>query len=44
MSFPELLDVLNERLIAEGSQPITFESDCATVPRRARAARKKKVE
>ena len=28
MSFPELLDVLNERLIAEGSEPIAFESDC----------------
>jgi succinate dehydrogenase / fumarate reductase iron-sulfur subunit len=28
MSFPELLDVLNERLIAQGSEPIAFESDC----------------
>jgi succinate dehydrogenase / fumarate reductase iron-sulfur subunit len=28
MSFPELLDVVNERLIAEGSEPIAFESDC----------------
>jgi succinate dehydrogenase / fumarate reductase iron-sulfur subunit len=28
MSFPELLDVLNERLIGEGSEPIAFESDC----------------
>jgi succinate dehydrogenase / fumarate reductase iron-sulfur subunit len=28
MSFPELLDMLNERLIAEGSEPIAFESDC----------------
>jgi succinate dehydrogenase / fumarate reductase iron-sulfur subunit len=28
MSFPELLDVLNERLIAAGSEPIAFESDC----------------
>jgi succinate dehydrogenase / fumarate reductase iron-sulfur subunit len=28
MSFVELLDVLNERLIAEGSEPIAFESDC----------------
>jgi succinate dehydrogenase / fumarate reductase iron-sulfur subunit len=28
MSFLELLDVLNERLIAEGSEPIAFESDC----------------
>jgi succinate dehydrogenase / fumarate reductase iron-sulfur subunit len=28
MSFPELLDVLNERLIAEGSEAIAFDSDC----------------
>jgi succinate dehydrogenase / fumarate reductase iron-sulfur subunit len=28
MSFPELLDILNERLIAEGSEPIAFDSDC----------------
>jgi succinate dehydrogenase / fumarate reductase iron-sulfur subunit len=28
MSFPELLDFLNERLIAQGSEPIAFESDC----------------
>jgi succinate dehydrogenase / fumarate reductase, iron-sulfur subunit len=28
MSFPELLDALNERLIAEGSEPIAFDSDC----------------
>jgi succinate dehydrogenase / fumarate reductase iron-sulfur subunit len=28
MSFPELLDLLNERLIAESSEPIAFESDC----------------
>jgi succinate dehydrogenase / fumarate reductase iron-sulfur subunit len=28
MSFPELLDLLNERLIATGSEPIAFESDC----------------
>jgi succinate dehydrogenase / fumarate reductase iron-sulfur subunit len=28
MSFPELLDVLNEQLTAEGSEPIAFESDC----------------
>jgi succinate dehydrogenase / fumarate reductase iron-sulfur subunit len=28
MSFPELLDVLNERLIAEGREPIAFDSDC----------------
>jgi succinate dehydrogenase / fumarate reductase iron-sulfur subunit len=28
MSFPELLDLLNERLTAEGSEPIAFESDC----------------
>jgi succinate dehydrogenase iron-sulfur subunit len=28
MSFPELLDLLNERLIAQGSEPIAFESDC----------------
>jgi succinate dehydrogenase / fumarate reductase iron-sulfur subunit len=28
MSFPELLDVLNERLVAEGTEPIAFDSDC----------------
>ncbi len=28
MSFLELLDVLNERLIAEGAEPIAFDSDC----------------
>ena len=28
MSFVELLDVLNERLIAEGDEPIAFDSDC----------------
>jgi succinate dehydrogenase / fumarate reductase iron-sulfur subunit len=28
MSFLELLDVLNERLIDDGSEPIAFESDC----------------
>jgi succinate dehydrogenase / fumarate reductase iron-sulfur subunit len=28
MSFPELLDVLNERLISEGRDPIAFDSDC----------------
>jgi succinate dehydrogenase / fumarate reductase iron-sulfur subunit len=28
MSFPELLDVLNERLIARGDEPIAFDSDC----------------
>jgi succinate dehydrogenase / fumarate reductase iron-sulfur subunit len=28
MSFVELLDLLNERLIATGSEPIAFESDC----------------
>ena len=28
MSFPELLDLLNERLIAQNSEPIAFESDC----------------
>jgi succinate dehydrogenase / fumarate reductase iron-sulfur subunit len=28
MSFPELLDLLNERLIATNSEPIAFESDC----------------
>ncbi len=27
-SFLELLDILNERLITEGSEPITFDSDC----------------
>jgi len=28
MSFLELLDVLNERLLADGVEPIAFESDC----------------
>jgi succinate dehydrogenase / fumarate reductase iron-sulfur subunit len=28
MSFPELLDLLNERLTAESSEPIAFDSDC----------------
>ena len=28
MSFLEMLDVLNERLIAEGKEPVAFESDC----------------
>lgn len=28
MSFPEMLDVLNEQLIAEGTEPIAFDSDC----------------
>ena len=28
MSFLEMLDVLNERLTAEGSEPIAFDSDC----------------
>jgi succinate dehydrogenase / fumarate reductase, iron-sulfur subunit len=28
MSFLELLDVLNERLIADGREPVAFESDC----------------
>jgi succinate dehydrogenase / fumarate reductase iron-sulfur subunit len=28
MSFPELLDVLNEQLTAQGAEPIAFESDC----------------
>ncbi|GIU84272.1 MAG: succinate dehydrogenase [Acidimicrobiales bacterium] len=28
MSFLELLDVLNERLIAQGEEPIAFDSDC----------------
>jgi len=28
MSFLELLDVLNERLIAAGREPVAFESDC----------------
>jgi succinate dehydrogenase / fumarate reductase iron-sulfur subunit len=28
MSFLELLDVLNERLIAEGREPVAFDSDC----------------
>src|SRR5438477_8312632 len=28
MSFLEMLDVLNERLIKEGQEPIAFDSDC----------------
>ena len=28
MSFLEMLDVLNERLISSGAQPVAFESDC----------------
>jgi succinate dehydrogenase / fumarate reductase iron-sulfur subunit len=28
MSFLELLDVLNERLVAEGREPVAFDSDC----------------
>jgi len=28
MSFLELLDVLNERLVAEGREPVAFEHDC----------------
>jgi succinate dehydrogenase / fumarate reductase, iron-sulfur subunit len=28
MSFLEMLDVLNERLVAQGKEPIYFESDC----------------
>ena len=28
MSFLEMLDMLNERLVAEGTEPIAFESDC----------------
>jgi succinate dehydrogenase / fumarate reductase iron-sulfur subunit len=28
MSFLEMLDVLNERLIAEGKEPVAFDSDC----------------
>ena len=28
MSFLEMLDVLNERLTAEGTEPIAFDSDC----------------
>ena len=28
MSFPELLDLLNERLVGEGREPVAFESDC----------------
>ena len=28
MSFLEMLDVLNERLIAEGEEPIAFDNDC----------------
>src|SRR5690554_7615171 len=28
MSFLEMLDVLNERLIAQGEEPIAFDHDC----------------
>jgi succinate dehydrogenase / fumarate reductase iron-sulfur subunit len=28
MSFVELLDLLNERLIAQGTEPVAFDSDC----------------
>ncbi|HEX7458405.1 MAG TPA: 2Fe-2S iron-sulfur cluster-binding protein, partial [Ginsengibacter sp.] len=28
MSFLEMFDVLNERLIEEGKEPITFDHDC----------------
>ena len=28
MSFLEMLDVVNDRLEAEGKEPIAFESDC----------------
>ena len=28
MSFLEMLDVLNERLNAEGEEPVAFDSDC----------------
>ena len=28
MSFLEMLDVLNERLISQGEEPIAFDSDC----------------
>ena len=28
MSFLEMLDVLNEKLIAEGAEPVEFEHDC----------------
>ena len=28
MSFLEMLDVVNERLIARGEEPIAFDSDC----------------
>ena len=28
MSFLEMLDVINERLISEGKEPIAFDSDC----------------
>lgn len=28
MSFLEMLDVLNERLVREGNEPVSFESDC----------------
>ena len=27
-SFLEMLDILNERLISEGQEPITFDHDC----------------
>ena len=29
MSFLEMFDVLNERLISEGKDPIAFDSDCS---------------
>ena len=32
MSFVELLDLLNERLIAQGTEPVAFESDCREGP------------
>ncbi len=28
MSFPEMLDVVNERLVIEGGEPIEFDNDC----------------
>ena len=28
MSFLEMLDLLNERLIAKGEEPVAFEHDC----------------
>ncbi|MDT7636591.1 MAG: succinate dehydrogenase / fumarate reductase, iron-sulfur subunit, partial [Pseudonocardiales bacterium] len=28
MSFLEMLDVLNERLIGKGEEPVAFDSDC----------------